>query len=162
MTTQESKAALGSSAGKGRPDKIKLEVVSHPPANLKFVDTIGQRYKTSIYVRKLMEALNQSGYVVIMADDGYMRHQIRKAAGKLKLRLTYALDGDKLYIKPAQIEGEMKRLVVLLREPRTLAELEAKKLELHLDKTLSSMAADGTAHLHKGKWVLTGKGMDLL
>lgn len=143
-----------------RPIKIKLEVVKIPPG-LHFSDSIGQR-GVSIYVAKLSEALNSGGAIQVKADDGYMKTQLRMAAGKLKVKLVYALDGDSLYIKPLAIEGELKRLMVLLREPRSVPELQAKKFELHLSNTLADLASQTLAHLHKDKWVLTEKGMDAL
>lgn len=143
-----------------RPLKVKLEVVK-PPANLHFSDSVGQR-GVSIYIAKLSEALNSGGAVQIKSDDSYMRFQLRAAAVKLKVKLVYALDGEHLYIKPLAIEGEQKRLMILLREPRTVAELQTKKLELHLENSLADFARQGLAHLHKNNWVLTEKGLDAL
>jgi hypothetical protein len=91
-----------------------------------------------------------------------MRHQLKKTAAKLNVKLVYALDGDFLYIKPIAVDGDLKRLLLLLREPRTVNELMAKKLELHLQNSLSKLAADGLAHLYKEKWVLTEKGLNTL
>lgn len=142
-----------------RPSKVKLEIVA-PPSHLKFVDSIG--HGTSVYIQKLLEALNAGRAIQIVASDHYMRSQLRQAAVKLKLKLLYALDGDALYVKPVQIEGELKRLVLLLRERRTLAELQSKKLELHLDNSLTQLAKDGIAHAIGDKWVLTEKGLDTL
>ena len=143
-----------------RSTKVKLEVVK-PAAHLHFSDTIGQR-GISIYMQKLSEAMNTGGAVQIMKDDAYMRHQLKKTAAKLNVKLVYALDGDFLYIKPIAVDGDLKRLLLLLREPRTVNELMAKKLELHLQNSLSKLAADGLAHLYKEKWVLTEKGLHTL
>jgi hypothetical protein len=147
-----------------RANKVKLDVVK-PPSHLHFSDDLGKR-GVSVYVKKLSEALNASGAVQIAAGDSYMRFQLRGAAKKLKLKLVYALDGDFLYVKPLAIEGEQKRLMLLLREPRTLNELMAVKLELHLPNTLAEWARQGLAHsITKGaveRWVLTEKGMDAL
>jgi hypothetical protein len=140
--------------------RTKLDVVK-PPSNVHFLDSIGTR-GGSVYVLRLTEALNSGGAVRIVADDHYMRSQLRQASVKLKLKLVYALDGDVLYIKPVAIGEELKRLILWLREPRSVAELEGKKLELHLNNSLQSLAKDGLAHLHKDKWVLTEKGMDAL
>jgi hypothetical protein len=138
----------------------KLEVVK-PALSLHFTDSLGQR-GISIYVAKISEALNAGAAVKISSKDQYLRSQLQQAAKKLNVRLVYALDGDFLYVKPLAIEGEKKRLVLLLRESRSLNELKGKNLELHLENTLAELAKEGLAHLHKEKWVLTAKGLDTL
>lgn len=143
-----------------RPAKPKLDVVK-PPAAIKFVETLGWG-KGSVYALKLTEALNADACVLIKNDDAYMKHQLRVAAKKMKLRLVYGLSGDDLYIKPIMLDGELKRLMLWLREPRTVLELESKKLELDLQKALQQLARDGTAQVVKDKWVLTEKGQKVL
>jgi hypothetical protein len=147
-----------------RGAKVKLEVVK-PPLTLHFSDSVGTR-GISVYVTKLSEALNQGGAVQIDAEDAYMKHQLRGAAKKLGLRLVYALADGFLYVKPLVIEGDRKRLLLLLREPRTMNELHAAKFELHLPNTLTELEKQGLAHVRvKGnveKWTLTEKGMDAL
>jgi hypothetical protein len=143
-----------------RATKVKLEVIK-PAAHLHFSDSVGQR-GISIYTQKLSEALNTGGVVQIMAGDAYMKHQLKKSAEMLNLKLVYALDGECLYVKPLAVDGDLKRLMLLLREPRSENELMSKKLELHLKNTLAKLAADGLAHFHKEKWVLTEKGLDAL
>lgn len=143
-----------------RATKVKLEVVK-PASHLRFVDSLGQR-GVSIYVKAITEALNTDSAVKIMADDAYMRFQLKAAAKKLSVKLLFALDAEHLYVKPMMVEGENKRLMLLLREPRTENELMSKKLELHLPNTLKKLAADGLAHVHREKWVLTEKGMDAI
>lgn len=144
-----------------RASKIKLQVAK-PPTNLHFSDSLGKR-GVSVYVRTLTEALNSGGAVQIAADDQYMRNQIRMAAKKLSLRLAYALDGDVMWIKPLAMDDQEKRLLLLLREPRSLSELEAAKLELHLRNTLARLAKDNVAHvvMRNGieKWLLTSVGL---
>jgi hypothetical protein len=142
-----------------RPDKIKLDLCEAPPG-LMFTEFIGR--KDSVYVRKITEALSSASVISIAAADTYLRMQFQKAAKKLKMKLVFAQAGDLLYIKPIVIEGELKRLLLLLREPRTLVELQTKKLELHLENSLSGLAKDGLAHFQKDKWKLTEKGMDAL
>ena len=88
--------------------------------------------------------------------------QFQTAAKKLKVKLVYATDNGHLWIKPIAIEGALKSLMLWLREPRTLVELEAKKFELHLLNSLDGLKKDGLAHLAKNGWVLTEKGMDAL
>ncbi len=139
-----------------RGERVKLEVVK-PSSHLKFVDSLGRR-GVSVYVLKLTEALNSDSVVQIDAGDAYMKHQLTMAAKKIQVKLLYALEGKSLFIKPVLLDGEMKRLMLWLREPRTPAELESKKFELHLSNSLASLARDAMAHCVKDKWVLTDKG----
>ena len=142
-----------------RPSKVKLEVVKIP-AGLVFAERVG--VGNSIYVQKLQQALGTGSVIQIAAGDSYMRSQLRTAAKKIKARLVFAVSGEFEYVKPLIVEGEAQRLMVLLRAPRTLAELESKKFELHLSHTLADFAKNGLAHEHNGKWVLTEKGLDAL
>jgi hypothetical protein len=142
-----------------RPDKIKCDVVK-VPAGLVFSERIGRT--GSLYMDKLNEALASGSVIQIVEKDTYLRHQLKKAADKLKVKLVFAAAQGYIYIKPIAIEGESKRLLVLLREPRTVAYLQTKKLELHLENTLTQFMSDGLAHLVKGAWVLTEKGLDAL
>lgn len=144
-----------------RPVKIKLDVVKTIPAGLVFVDSLfGSR--GSVYVAKLTEALGCGGVVQITVGDAYVKSQLAQAAKKMKVKLVFAVQGEYVYIKPVAVEGEQRRLLLLLREPRTLAELDGKKLELNLGNSLAQFVKDGIAHEVKGKWVLTERGMDAL
>lgn len=142
-----------------RPDKIKLDVVK-APQGLMFTEFIGR--KDSVYVSKLTEALNSASVIAITASDMYFRQQLQNAAKKLKVKLVFAKQGELLYVKPIAVDGELRRLILLLREPRALVELQAKKLELHLENSLAGLAKDGLAHFRKEKWQLTEKGLDTL
>src|SRR5271155_739340 len=141
-----------------RPNKIKLEVVK-APSDLHFSDSLGKR-GISIYVEKLSEALNSGGVVQIAKDDTYMRTQLKNSAKKLGLRLVYALAEDFVYVKPIAVDGDRKRLLLLLREKRTLNELRAATLQLDLNSTLAEFRKQGIAHVVQTKngvdtWVLT-------
>ena len=144
-----------------RPDKISFKLVK-PPNDAFFVDELFR--KDSIYCSKLTEALNSDCVVQAAKDDKYLINQLRTAAKKLKIRLVFAQSGEFILVKPIRSSGEEERLVLLLREPRTMIELQQTKppLELHLENTLQRMEKLGTAHIHRGKWVLTEAGFDLL
>jgi hypothetical protein len=92
----------------------------------------------------LLEAVQSGKVIEVAKDDKYPLVQFKTQAKKLKLRLLFAKDGDSLFIKALRLEGDQHRLFLLLREPRTFAELEGKKLELDLKTTLASMVAAGT------------------
>lgn len=142
-----------------RPEKIKFRLVK-PPADAIFHEDLFRR--DSVYTSKLTEALNSNQSIEVLEEDKYLLSQLKTAAGKLKVRFLYARSGDSILVKPVQPSDQEKRLILLLREPRTLNDLAGAKLELHLTDTLQRMASHGTAHELKGKWVLTEKGMDLL
>ena len=141
-----------------RPDKIKFELVK-PATGLVFTDDFR---KDSIYTSKLLEAVNSDQVIKVLAEDKYLQSQLKTAAKKLHLRLVYAKDSGCVYVKPIKASDQEERLILLLREPRTVDELKAKKLELHVEDTLQRFAKLGTAHLHKGKWVLTETGLDMI
>jgi hypothetical protein len=149
--------------GMKRPDKPKIAVVPIPPG-LCFSDSVGR--SDSVYQRMVVQALNAGQAVKIMANDAYMRHQLKKAAEKLKVKLVYAAAGEELYVKPIAIDGELKRLVLLIREPRTISEIQSAKLELHVENSLSGLAKDGLAHVKtirgEQRWTLTEKGFGTL
>jgi hypothetical protein len=142
-----------------RGDKVKLQVMK-VPAGLVFTESLGRT--DSIYVRKLQEALQTGGVVQISKGDTYMRSQLRMAAKKLKAKLVWAEQGEYEYAKPKVVEGDHKSMMLFLREPRSLSELEAKKYELHLPNTLGDLARDGLVQCRKEKWQLTDKGVALL
>jgi len=132
------------------------------PNTAMFTDDLIRR--NSIYTQKLQAALETDQCVVILEADKYLATQFKSAANKLKIRLTFARVGDRIYIRPVRPSDQEERLILLLRTPRTLVELQAVRppLELHIEDALTRMAGHGTAHNLKGKWVLTEKGMDLL
>jgi len=142
-----------------RPEKIKFHLVK-APADVIWQEDLFRR--DSVYANKLQEALNSNQCIEVADEDKYMLHQLKKAAEKLKVRLVYGRSGDSILVKPIQPSDQEKRLILLLREPRTLNDLAGAKLELHLTDTLQRMASHGTAQEIRGKWVLTEKGMDLL
>jgi hypothetical protein len=142
-----------------RGEKVKLQVMKIPPG-LCFTESLGRA--DSVYVKKLQEALNTGGVVQISKGDSYMRAQLRTAAKKMKAKLVWAQQGDYEYAKPKVVEGEQQRIMLFLREPRSLSELEGKKFELHLANTLGDLSREGLARVQKEKWSLTEKGIALL
>lgn len=144
-----------------RGTKVKLEVAK-PPSALKFSENLLGGRGISIYAAKLSEAISADAAIRVMADDHYMRHQLRAQAKKMKLRLVFAIEGEYLWVRPLLVEGEQKRLLLWLREPRTLNELHAKGLELDIDSELQRLVRAGLVVLQKGQYHLTGEGMKLV
>lgn len=142
-----------------RPDKIKFNLVK-PPSGLIFQEAL--RGTGSVYVTKLQEALSGDSAIEILASDKYLAHQLKSAAKKIRLKLVFATQGDRLYIKPIVPSEDEKRLLLLLREPRTMNELREKKFEIDLGAVVAKLRADGIAHVVRDKWVLTDKGAELI
>lgn len=141
-----------------RPEKVSFKLV-RPTSTMIFNESLG---KASIYVAKLNEAVNSDHVIQVAEGDTYMLQQLRAAAKKIPLRLVFAKDNGCVFVKPIRQSGEEDRLVALLREPRTVDELRAKRLELDIEGALQRLARGGFAHIFKGKWVLTESGMDLV
>ena len=142
-----------------RPDRIKFNLVK-PPSGLIFQEAL--RGTGSVYVSKLQEALSGDSVIEILASDKYLHAQLKAAAKKAKIKLVFATQGDRLYIKPVVPGEDEKRLLILLREPRTMNELRGMKFEMDIGATVAKLRADGIAHVVREKWVLTDKGTQLL
>ena len=144
-----------------RPHKVVLKLAD--PARLgkiSFYETIGAR--RSIYKDILNQSLQTDRPVEISVEDKYALTQLKQAAKLMKLRLVFGKDETYLYVKPLVIEGELQRLYLLLREPRTLSELQAKHLELNLKDTLENLIGSDQAKVVNGKYALTEKGLRLI
>ena len=85
--------------------------------------------------------------------------QIRAKAKKTNLILLFAEDGDFVYVSAFLPDENQSRLYLLLREPRTLDELRAKRIELNVEQELQRLLARGHAEFRKSKWQLTAKGI---
>lgn len=149
-----------------RPDKIKLEV-GRPPSALKFTDNLGEGKRgVSLYAMKLLEALNIDGAIKIKLDDSYMRAQLRARAKKLCLKLLFSPDGEFLWVKPIRVDGQAKRLLLYLREPRTRPELETirakQQIEIDLEAELERQLKDGVIEINHGAFRLTAKGKEMV
>lgn len=137
----------------------KFSIVK-PPADVLFLEP----QRESIYITKLREAITAESVIQILSADTYILNQLKGAAKKIKVKLVYGNKAEYLYVKPVPTSGEFNRLVLYLREKRTMNELRGFKLELDLEDTLKGMAKEGLAHTmgKDGAWVLTDKGYDLV
>lgn len=136
-------------------------VETHVVANLTFSESLGGR--KSAYREMLLEACQAGKIVNISDDDSYALTMFKLNAKKLRLRLTFAKDSGNLYIRAHRIEGELQRLFLLLREPRTFMELAGKKLELDLKSTLAEQTKSGNvrsdSRANIERFTLTEQGM---
>ena len=144
---------------KNRRDPGLLAIVK-PPADLVFTDRLS--LATSIYAEKLSQALSSQSAISIPKADFYVRTQFVQAGKKLHLRLLFAIKGETLFIKPAAPSIDENRLVLLLREPRTVPFLEQQKLDIDLKTSLARLLSELKVHQKGDKWVLTEKGFDSL
>ncbi len=148
-----------------RPDRPKFNVVTQLPVGLIFADQIAR--KDSLYIFKLQEAIDKQGAIEVLSTDKYLQMQIRKTALKMNIRLLWATSNGNVYIKPIIPSGYEERLYLLLREPRTMDELKAAKLELDLKSTLEKLIMNGLGNyiskgVHVGKFQLTERGINTL
>jgi hypothetical protein len=94
----------------------------------------------------------------VRGDDPSSIMQLRKQAKDKGLSLLFAREGEFVFVC-AYIPSEAQtRLVLLLREPRTVNEIRAKGLETDVESELQRMAQRGHATFKNGKWQLTEKG----
>jgi len=113
-----------------------------------------------IYLQALLQASKLDKVIAVESTDKYQMAQLREKAKKAKLALTFAVIGDTIYVKPTNNGAEVKRLMLLLRDKRSIVYLEAQKLQLDLKSTLADLSEKRLAHMIRDSWVLTEKGMD--
>ena len=149
--------------------KAKLTVaemrIVAPPADLIFAEQ--KRCQRSIYQDKLQDALSAGHVIQVRADDISTISQFKTKAKKLSIKLVFAWHGEFIYIKPLQMTEDMRKLMLLLREPRTENSLRAAKLGLNLDSVLERLVEDGMARqiktgVHANSWHATDKGLETL
>ena len=145
-----------------RPAKIVMRSVklSTLPNTIVFSESLGGR--ASIYRDKLTQAVQNDEVIVIRSDDKYLLTMFKTVARKLSLKLAFATNGDEMFIKPMKVEGDQARLMLLLREPRTKAELEAKGLEVNLDAELRDGIKRGLIAERTGRFNLTEAGRETI
>ena len=136
-------------------EKVKLDVIK-APANLVFGENMFR--KDSVYGMKLLEALRTDSVVRVMATDNYTIGQFRTRAKTLGLRLVFAKDDTYVYIRPIQLNEDHRKLLLLLREPRSMMELESKHLEMNLKAELDGYIAKGLIKVVAGKYAVTTQG----
>lgn len=142
----------------GRPEKVKFVVRAAQELggmSLNFGELTSG--KKSVYVTALEDALAKDGAVEIAADDKYVLYQLRQAAQKMEVRLTFGQSQNAIFVKPLRSSEAERRLLLYLREPRAQAELESikvtQRLELNLTDTLARLAKAGLVKFAKDKWV---------
>lgn len=143
---------------KQKLNKTKLELVSANklPAGIVFEDS--SRKTRSVYVEKITTALADGSYICVLAADTYVKTQLQQAAKKLKVRLAYGHHGENVYIRVIQLSDQQKRLCLWLREPRTLNDLRAQKLELDIEAEVERLVLEGSVSSKDGKYRLTEHG----
>ena len=94
----------------------------------------------------------------LVGEDVSSVMQLRQRAKKAGVTLLFAREGDFVFVRAWLPSEDQSRLVLLLREARTVNELKSKGLEMNLEAELQSMASHGHAEYKGGKWKLTPKG----
>jgi hypothetical protein len=122
--------------------------------------------RSSVYLTNLLEAVNKGGAVAVPASRAnYLVGQYRSFAVKAGIRLLFAHQGDQLLIKPMPATEDEKRLMLMLRSPRTYNEIESwkvrERVEISLKPTLERLREAGLVSMtNDGKWGCTALGQD--
>jgi hypothetical protein len=105
---------------------------------------------------------DQDAILKIQADDQSSLTQLRTQAKKDGLTLLFARHEDYVFVRAFVPSEAVNRLVLLLREPRTMNELRGAKLELNIETEVQSLIAHGHAQHRAGKYQLTDRGQEEL
>ena len=142
------------------PTKLKLMKAKDVPPTVVFTRSL---MRPSPYVAKLQELSATPDAVLVIGDNAGQLVSLRKAAEKLGFDLSYARNNGDVLVRIVTMSESQNRLLLLLREPRTLNELRAADLELNIESELKDLAESDHASLDKqGRWKLTPAGMDRL
>jgi hypothetical protein len=144
-------------------DKFKCELVAAAQyQKLSFAPSLS---KLGFWRERMAElAAAPDKFLKLRGDDTSSVQQAKHRAKDLGLKLLFAREGEFVFIKAVKVEGDQKRLLLLLREPRTVNDLKAKTLELDIDAELKALKVEGVAELNAklGTWKLTEKGLGLI
>lgn len=141
--------------------KFTCDLVADRGLSLIFTKTLSRQ---GSWIQKLVELKASPGKLLrIRHDDQSSLTQIRRKARMVGMDLAFAREGDHVYIKYVELSEAHRRLMLYLREPRTLVELQAAKIaDLNLEPTLREMASEGVCGLIRSKWQLTDAGVEKL
>jgi len=143
--------------GQPSPPKLKIVKTKELPSTLVFTRTL---YRPSPYVQKLQELSATPDAVLAIGDTTTQIMSVRKAAEKLGFDLLFSRNNGDVLVKIVSLSESQRRLLLLLREPRTLNDLRGASLELDIATELKDLAEAGTASLDKqGRWKLTPEGV---
>lgn len=146
--------------GKGTPLKLQLFKTKDLPSGVFFARSL---LRPSVYTEKLMEAIGKPDMVIRISSAPVQVAQIRQAAKKLNVDLLFARFENDVLVQIVRDSEDQKRLMLLLRVPRSVEYLRLQKLELNLDFELDSLSQRGLVKLDgKGEWKLTDAGLERL
>lgn len=115
--------------------------------------------RMAFWDRKLDDLIASDGGALALAEtDSSSITQIRTKAKKRGLQLLVARSNGHVYVKLFMPSEDQRRLVLWLREPRTVDDLKARRLELDVTSELARMEVAGQAAKRNGKWQLTKEG----
>lgn len=144
---------------KAKSFKCEVVKVKDVP-NVRFAATLG---RGGFWAQKINVLRGDpEAALKIQADDQSSLTQLRTQAKKDGLTLLFARDGDYVFVRAFVPSEALNRLVLLLREPRTMNELRTSKLELNLETEVQALIAHGHAQHRAGKYQLTDRGQEEL
>jgi hypothetical protein len=139
------------------PLKLAIVKVKDLPSTTVFQRSL---LRASVYTEALLQLSATQDAALRIADNPGQIIQVKKAAEKLGFTLLFARVERDIVVKIVHRSDSQRRLLLLLREPRTINELRGSNLELDLDGELKDLSRDGAARLdNKGRWALTESGM---
>lgn len=133
-------------------EPVKISTVS----DLVFASTLNRRGYWEEQINLLRG--NPDTMLRIMADDASSLTQIRTRAKRSGLALLFARKDEFVFVRAWLPSEDQTRLVLLLREERTVNDLRGKGLTMNVEAELQALAAHGHAEFKGGKWRLTNKG----
>ena len=139
------------------PLKLKIVKSKEVPSTVVFSRSL---LRPSPYVAKLQELSATPDSVLVIGDTAGQIISVRKAAEKLGMDLAFARSNGDVLIRIVTMSESQHRLLLLLREARTLNELRTAELELNIEQELKDLASQSYAALDRtGKWKLTDEGL---
>jgi hypothetical protein len=141
----------------GRPSKSPAAAVRIP--NPEFVSP-ADLPSNIVFGRNLMggRGVWQDRFNSLQASpDNVLRLSANDQSGITQI--LWAKAGDFVYVKAFMPSEAQRALILLLREPRSLNELHARKLEVNVEFELQRLAQYGHAEFRASKWQLTEAGI---
>lgn len=140
--------------------KLKIIRSKEVPSSVVFSRSL---LRPSPYIAKLQELSATPDATLVIGDSAGQIISLRKAAEKLGMDLAFARNSGDVLVRIITLSESQHRLLLLLREARTLNELKASDLELNVEQELKDLAAQSHASLDRqGKWKLTEEGLSRL
>lgn len=113
------------------------------------------------WAERLNELLSEPDNLLKLAEgDQSSLTQIRTVAKKRGVPLLFSKATGFVFIRAWVPSEDQSRMILLLRELRTVDEIRAAKVELNVEQELVTMSSRGHVVKRGNKWQLTDKGTE--